>query len=155
MIPKLPLSLMCAAALSFACGPRSRADAAPPARDLATAAPAPGSPFAPALRVTVDDEVRFEFHVTNVGRKAAEVSFPDGRTHDVVVLDEAGREVWRWSDGRFFTQAIQQHVVRAGDGLAYDAAWERPAPGRYTAVASLASRDFPVTHRVPFVVPAM
>lgn len=155
MIPKLPLSLMCAAVLSFACGPRPHGDGATPTRDQATAVPAPGSSFAPALEVTVDDDVRFDFQVTNVGRTAAEVSFPDGRTHEVVVLDETGREVWRWSAGRLFTQSMQQHVVRAGDALAYDATWERPAPGRYTAVASLASTDFPVTHRVGFVVPAM
>ena len=152
MIPKLPLSLLCAAALSFACGPRSRGDA-PAARDHATAAP--GSPLAPSLAVAVGDEVRFDFTVTNVGRSAAEVTFPDGRTHDVVVLDAEGREVWRWSAGRLFTQAMQAHVVRAGDALAYGVEWERPAPGRYTAVATLASTDFPVTHRTEFVVPAM
>lgn len=155
MIPKLPLSLICAAVLSFACGPRSRGDGAVPARDQATAAPAPGSPFAPALDITVDDDVRFDFRVTNVGRTAAEVSFADGQTHDVAVVDEAGREVWRWSEGRLFTQSMQQHVVRAGDAVAYEATWERPAPGRYTAVATLVSADFPVTHRVRFVVPAM
>ena len=152
MIPKLPLSLLCAAALSFACGPRSRGDA-PAVRDHAAAVP--GAPLAPTLVVAVGDEVRFDFTVTNVGRSAAEVTFPDGRTHDVVVLDAEGREVWRWSTGRLFTQAMQAHVVRAGDALAYGAEWERPAPGRYTAVATLASTDFPVTHRTEFVVPAM
>ena len=40
-----------------------------------------------------------------------ELDFPDGQTHDFVVLDAAGSEVWRWSDGRMFTQAHAEQVL--------------------------------------------
>lgn len=96
--------------------------------------------------------MRFAFHVANDGAKKLELLFANGLTHDVVVLDSVGREVWRWSDGRLFTQAVQSKVLRASDRLAFEEAWENAAPGRYTAVATLASSNFPVEHRVAFTV---
>ncbi len=157
MNAKIPLTLVCSAALAFACGPRARNDAAAATRnDAARVARVDEStPLAPALDVTVDRAVHFSFQVVNHGKKRLEVSFPDGRTHDVVVLDTLGREVWRWSEGRMFTQAMQNRVLRTSDLLLYEEEWETPTPGKYVAVATLASRNFPVERRVEFVVPQM
>jgi Intracellular proteinase inhibitor len=156
MNAKIPLSLVCSAALAFACGPRARNDVA--ARSEATRvvrAVDANAPLSPALDVTVGREVTFSFQVMNAGKKKLEVAFPDGRTHDVVVLDSLGREVWRWSEGRMFTQAMQNRVLRTSDVLMYEEEWESPAPGHYVAVATLASRNYPVEQRVEFVVPQM
>jgi hypothetical protein len=68
------------------------------------------------------------------------------------VLDSLGREVWRWSDGRLFTQAMQNHVMRTADLMEYEEVWRTPAPGRYVAVATLASKNYPVERRVEFTV---
>lgn len=149
----VPITLLCSAALAFACGPRARNESA-----SAQGAPTrvqsvdPTSPLAPTLDVTVDDDVHFAFAVTNASKKKLEVMFPDGRTHEFVVLDSLGREVWRWSEGRIFTQSMQNRVLRASDLLRYENAWDAPAPGRYVAVATLASENFPVTQRVEFTV---
>jgi len=75
-----------------------------------------------ALAVNVNeatDGVRFDFRVTNAGGTRIEVNFPSGQTHEVIVLDTLGREVWRWSDGRMFTQVLQNKVLRSDDTLAY------------------------------------
>lgn len=156
MISKVPFTLLVSAALAFACGPRGRSESI--ARDEAVRAPRvdPASPLAPTLDVVTDaGEVRFAFAVMNAGKKKLEVNFADGRTHDVVVLDSLGTEVWRWSEGRLFTQAMQNRVLRTSDALRYEEQWEAPAPGRYVAIATLESRNFPVTHRAEFVVPQM
>jgi hypothetical protein len=156
MNAKIPLSLVCSAALAFACGPRARNDAT--ARSETTRVVRSvdaNAPLSPALDVTVGREVTFSFQVMNAGKKKLEVAFPDGRTHDVVVLDSLGREVWRWSEGRMFTQAMQNRVLRTNDLLMYEEAWEKPAPGTYVAVATLASRNYPVEQRVEFTVPQM
>ena len=96
--------------------------------------------------------MRFAFAVVNEGKKKLELNFADGRTHDVVVLDSLGREVWRWSEGRLFTQAMQNKVLRTSDSLRYEESWRGAKPGHYIAVATLASANFPVTQRIEFTV---
>jgi len=110
------------------------------------------APLTPSLDIDVTDDVRFAFHVANDGAKKLELLFADGRTHDVVVLDSIGREVWRWSEGRLFTQSVQSKVLRASDRMAFEEAWNDARPGTYTAVATLASSNFPVEQRVAFTV---
>lgn len=152
MIPRLPIGLLCAALLSFACGPRARSQshrAGARAGDRTLA----GTTLAPRLEVSVDGDARFTLRVTNVGTAAADVSFPDGRTHEFEVLDSAGRPVWRWSDGRLFTQAVQERVLRGGEALTFDARWTPPAPGRYRIVATVRSAAAPAHETATFVVP--
>jgi len=158
MIAKVPLTLLCSAVLAFACGPRARNDAL--ARDEASALARTvrtggASPLASTLDVTVDTDVSFAFEVSNAGNKKLEVNFASGRTHDVVVIDSLGNEVWRWSKGRAFTQAMQNRVLRSSDALRFDEEWDAPAPGHYTAIATLASQNYPLTRRVEFTVPQM
>ena len=151
---KVPLTLLCFSVLAFACGPRSHSEGTAAADETrrAIAPTTSNSPLAPALDVTVGDRVRFSFQVTNASKKKLEVNFPDGQTHEVIVLDTLGREVWRWSDGRLFTQAMQNRVMRTSDQLQYDEVWKDPAPGTYVAVARLASANYPVEQRVEFTV---
>jgi hypothetical protein len=153
MNEKVPFTLVCIAVLAFACGPRPRGESATDRSTARRAAPADSrAPLSPSLDVSVEDGVRFAFAVRNDGARKLEVLFPDGRTHDVVVLDSLGREVWRWSEGRLFTQAVQSRVVRASDTLRFEEAWRDAQPGSYVAVATLASRNYPVEQRVAFTV---
>ena len=73
-------------------------------------------------------------------------------THDIAVLDEHGNQVWRWSDGRLFTAAFQNKVLRSDDTLSFNESWKRPVPGRYVAVARLISQNYPQVQRVAFAV---
>jgi hypothetical protein len=150
---KVPFTLVCIAVLAFACGPRphgeSATDRAAVKRNVVANADAP---LTPSLDIDVNDDVRFAFHVANDGSKKLELLFADGRTHDVVVLDSIGREVWRWSEGRLFTQAVQSKVLRVSDRIAFEEAWNDARPGTYTAVATLASSNFPIEQRVAFTV---
>lgn len=153
MKEKVPLTLACVAVLAFACGPRSgNREAATSSAPTRSASANPRAPLTPTLSVSVDDDVRFAFRVTNAGTKRLELTFASGRTHDLTVLDSLGREVWRWSEGRLFTQAVQNRVVRASDVISFEEEWKDAAPGRYTAVATLASVNFPLEQRAEFVV---
>lgn len=150
---KLPFTLLCVAALTFACGPRQRNEASTGTRATAARVASESDlPLAPMFAVDVNEDVRFEFQVVNASDKKLEVKFADGRTHDWVVFDSLGNEVWRWSDGRLFTQAMQNKVLRTDDSLRYDGSWSDAPPGRYVAVATLSSANFPIERRVEFVV---
>src|SRR5688572_15716431 len=60
------------------------------------------------------DGVRFALAVANGSRHRLEIGFPDGHTREFAVVDSAGREVWRSSQGRLFTQAVQTKLLSAG-----------------------------------------
>jgi hypothetical protein len=151
---RIIFGLVCAAVLAFACGPRPSTGEgvgtvhAARARSAAQNGPA----LVSTLGVVVKNGVKMDFRVVNAGVKRLEVNFPSGQTHDVVVVDSLGREVWRWSSGRMFTQSLQNRVLHASDTLDYDAVWRNAPAGRYTAIATLASENFPMEQRADFVV---
>ncbi|MFI5310496.1 MAG: BsuPI-related putative proteinase inhibitor [Gemmatimonadales bacterium] len=137
--------------LAFACGPRPRGS-----EGLGTShssrALHQGAALAASLDVRVNDGVNFGFKVLNTGDQKLEVNFASGQTHELVVLDSLGREVWRWSAGRMFTQTLQNKVLRQSDALEYDASWRGAPSGHYVAVATLASANYPMEQRTEFTV---
>jgi hypothetical protein len=164
------ISLLCAGALAFACGPRSRSEPSalaltktanaksvttkPVVHSKHGAQPAREAKIDSRLKVDVNkNEVRFAFDVTNTGNKGAELSFASGKSYDIVVVDSAGREVWAWSNGRMFTQGVQNKQLGTGDSMKVNESWTRTQPGAYTVIASLNSTNFPVEQRVEFVIP--
>lgn len=139
--------------LAFACAPRSRNSES--ATRTATASRSSEPNIESALAISVGDPgegVTFDFVVTNSGGGKVEMHFPSGQTHDVFVLDSLGREVWRWSEGRMFTQLLQNKILRGTDTLVYGERWKNAPRGEYVAVARLASENYPVEERATFVV---
>lgn len=170
MNSRLIFALFGAGALAFACSPRSHSEASEPAA-LASALPLKVSaPVERAPRhssattkseakldshfdVTVDPRaIHFALGVKNVGRKHLELTFPSGKSYDFVVVDSIGREVWRWSNGRMFTQGVQNKQLSTGDSMHAKEAWTAPIPGHYTAIATLNSTNYPSEQRTEFVV---
>jgi len=148
------LPLLVAAALAFAFAsplPSHSPDSErrPGARPRVT-----GDTIAASLDVKVGEDVKFSFHVTNSSTKRVELRFPSGQTHDVVVLDPQGREVWRWSTGRMFTQSMQNKILGASDTLTFTETWHPDHAGTYTAVASLLSENYPAEQRAAFSLPS-
>ena len=151
---RITFGLLCAVVLAFACGPRaSTGDSAGAIRTSRARSSAPNGPaLVSTLDVVVKNGVAMDFRVMNAGAKRLEVNFPSGQTHEVVVVDSLGREVFRWSKGRMFTQSLQNKVLHSSDALDYDALWQNAPAGKYTAIATLASENFPVEQRAEFVV---
>jgi hypothetical protein len=174
MSSRLVVPLVCTAAIVFACGPRTKSSTAasePTGRgarvgSLDSRRPAPqkrAKRRTPGDTVPVDaslavvpiaDGIRFDLQLVNTSEHRVEIDFPDGRTRDFAVFDAAGREVWRWSRGRLFTQTVQNKFLGAGDTTVYQGRWEAKAPGTYTAVAILRSQNYPAERHVTFSVGA-
>lgn len=149
MLSRITVPLVAAAVLVFACGPRTP-------NPVAGVRPKAGADKGVSSHVMVDTAqgaVRFAIEVTNDSRKRVELTFPDGQTHDFIVLDAQGREVWKWSKDRLFTQAMQNRLLDAHDALIYAERWTPPARGRYTLVAQLNSQNYPVRQQVDFALP--
>ena len=147
------LSLILIGTVAYACGPRARS-AEPERNDSASKSKVvEGPPIVSALDVKIRDGIELTFRVTNNEPRKLELLFPSGQTHDFVVQDSLGRDVWRWSEGRMFTQAYQNKVLATGETLTLQAAWRAEVkPGHYVAIASLMSENKPVEQRTSFEV---
>jgi hypothetical protein len=106
------------------------------------------------LNVAVANQgVRLALDVKNVGDKYAEITFPDGQSYEFVVVDSVGREVWRWSNRRMFTQGVQNRQLGTGESMQLSEMWAPNAkPGRYTVIATLKSSNYPVEQRANIVL---
>jgi hypothetical protein len=134
------IMLTCAAVV-YACAPRNRTAIAAETQQQPASIARTTDSSGLALTVSESDEphaMSFELELINTG-KLMELRFPNGRTHDFVVVDEQNREVWRWSAERLFTQSLQTKQLKKGDAVRYHAQWNEAIPGRYRVIASLTS----------------
>lgn len=151
--------ILCIAAIALACGPHARhgdgdAHASVPSAKKPVTSAMTDTSLAASAKVAVGSDVDLALQVTNLASHAVEVNFPSGQTHEFVVIDSTGHEVWRWSSGRMFTQALQNRQVDANQTLSFRERWDaRGHHGKYTALASLRSSNHPVEERVDFVLP--
>lgn len=169
MVNRLLIPLCCTGALALACGPRSHPDAiATASYSMSAEDDSRAERAASRTRrakhdgklvssLTVDTKatpVRFVLAIENAGSKTIEMHFPNGQTHDIAVLDANGREVWRWAEGRMFTQALRTRPISGGDTLQLEETWDAEAHhGTFTAVATLRSTNFPMEKRATFKLP--
>jgi hypothetical protein len=72
------------------------------------------------------DTVYLTLRVTNPGDAPVELTFPTGQSFEFLV-ERNGEEVWRWSEGRAFTQAVRQISVEGSATESYEATWVPPA----------------------------
>lgn len=154
---RLILPLLCAASVAFAAAPSFAHDEKP----LASARHHSADLTAPIV-TTFDitrpkddaDKLHFTLSVRNNTPKMLEIRYPDGQTHDFVVKDFAGKEVWRWSEGRMFTSAMRSETLKGKEDTSFEESWSSKGQhGSFTAVAILRSENFPVETSVQFVLP--
>ncbi|WP_435153799.1 BsuPI-related putative proteinase inhibitor [Haladaptatus sp. DFWS20] len=98
-----------------------------------------------------DGNVEFELTVRNPGDDTVEVTFRSGLKADFAVLED-DNEIWRASDGRMFTQALQSETFDPGEERTFSGGWADPTPGYYTVVATLEIMDEDVEARTDFSV---
>lgn len=116
--------------------------------------PEPGDgPLLPSLQVyTEAQRVNFVLQVTNTATTPVRLEFASGQSADFLVLDEDGREIWRWSSEQMFTQAERTEALAAGASLRYEGEWNPEAGirGNLVAVGRLTARNFPVEQSTRF-----
>jgi hypothetical protein len=151
MQSRLVIALLTAGGIAFACGPRPNESEAASAPAIGSRPSTPTAVLATTLELSVTEAVELRLHVTNGTDRRVELTFPSGQTHDFYILDATGREVWRWSTGRMFTQGVRKSLVDSGETLSYNDRWDGPlSGGTYTAVAVLLSSSHPTEQRVEF-----
>jgi len=152
---RLILPLLCAASVAFAAAPFSHNEKPIAAARHSAEKTAPIVTTFDITRPKDDaDKLRFTLNVRNNTSKMLELQFPDGQTHDFTVKDFAGKEVWRWSEGRMFTSAMRSETLKGKGETVFKESWNSKGQhGSFTAVAVLRSNNFPVESTVQFVLP--
>ncbi len=147
MTNRLIIPLLCAATVAFARGTTNH-------KETLAASSANGnskSELTSSFSVNSNHGVEFKLDVRNNTKKMIELRFADGQTHDFVVQDASGKEVWRWSADRMFTQALQNKLVKASETATFSEDWDaKDMHGKFTAIATLRSNNHPIEERVDF-----
>lgn len=121
-----------------------RGGQAPPAQNPPAAQP--GEDLSRVLRADLDvmpervdqrGSVTFQLRVRNTSDRAVPVTMPSGQQMEFEVR-RAGGTIWRWSDGRVFTQALQMMSLAPNQSLTLTGRWnlrnragDPVPPGRY------------------------
>jgi len=173
MSSRFLIPLLCVGAIALACGPRAHNEASAPRKNqtlavqaVSKATPAlvqQGTSRAPTATHSAisaqlyvraaESRIRLALHVVNGSKKRVELTFPSGQTYDFAILDSLGREMWRWGNGRMFTQALRNRLLSGGEALDLEETIvSNLPPGRYTARGSLTSANFPIVEETEFTV---
>ena len=103
------------------------------------------------VTATTDGTVEFELTVRNPDAESRNVTFRSGLKADFAVLEDDA-EIWRASDGRMYTQALQSESFDPDVEETFKGAWPDPRPGQYTVVATLEIVEEDVEARADFSV---
>jgi Intracellular proteinase inhibitor len=92
------------------------------------------------------ERVEFELLIKNNEETPLQFEFPTSQFYEITVTDLSGNEVYRYSKGRFFLQAIQNlkiephQTYRNVESWDYKVNGKRVPAGEYTVSATLLSR---------------
>lgn len=93
-----------------------------------------------------DDAVDLALTVTNAGDDPVTLSFRTGQRVDFTAraVDD-DKQVWRYGEGRMFTQALGSETLDPGASTTYTATWSNPPAGSYEVGGELAASDTDVS----------
>lgn len=71
-----------------------------------------------------DGNVVFNFELMSHYTEPKQLMFGSGQMFEVSVTDEKGKEVYRFSDGKFFTLALVSKTINPGEALKWQDKWD-------------------------------
>ena len=146
MTNRFIIPLLCAATVAFARGTTGHKETL-----ASTTNTKAKSELSSTFVVRANTRVEFQLDIRNNTKRMIELRFPSGKTHEFVVEDASGKEVWRWSKSRMFTQGLQNKLVKAKDAAVFREEWNpQDVKGKFTAIATLPSNNHPIEERVEF-----
>ncbi|WHY02074.1 BsuPI-related putative proteinase inhibitor [Neobacillus sp. DY30] len=107
-----------------------------------------------------NEKVNFELTIKNNQQLPLSFEFPSSQFYEITVSDASGHEVYRYSKGRFFLQALQTLTIepnqtyRKVENWDYKVNGKRVPTGKYTVTATLLPRklnDKPLSNKQTLV----
>lgn len=95
-----------------------------------------------AIPTADGDAVDLALTVTNAGDDPVTLSFRTGQRVDFVARAAGGgKQVWRYGEGRMFTQVLGSETLDPGESTTYTATWSNPPAGSYEIEGELAASE--------------
>lgn len=71
-----------------------------------------------------DDKVVFDFELMSHYTEVQELMFGSGQQFEIIIRNDEGEEVYRFSDGKFFTMALIYKTLNPGESLKWQDEWD-------------------------------
>ncbi|WP_181349163.1 BsuPI-related putative proteinase inhibitor [Thalassobacillus sp. CUG 92003] len=86
-----------------------------------------------------NSSVKFEMALMNTSDTPLTLGFSSGQKYEIIVTDASGEEVYKFSEGKFFTQALQYEEIKGGERYEISETWKDAGlePGKYEASMTL------------------
>jgi hypothetical protein len=94
-----------------------------------------------------NNKLLFDITLTNRGEETIELPFSSGQQFEIIVKNEEDEEVYRYSEGRMFTQALTFIELKAGENLSWSDEWDKKLAitwipnGEYKVTAEVLVQD--------------
>ncbi|WP_053361858.1 BsuPI-related putative proteinase inhibitor [Bacillus sp. FJAT-27251] len=89
------------------------------------------------------EKVTFELVLRNGGSTPLALEFPSAQLYEIQVKDRSGKELYRYSSGKAFAQALQTVRLAPGEAISWKETWDyqgetgRIPEGEYKVIAEL------------------
>jgi hypothetical protein len=71
-----------------------------------------------------DDQMLIEFELINQHSNSQLLQFGSGQQYEIIVTNDKGEEVYRYSDGKMFTMALVYREIKPGEALRWQENWD-------------------------------
>ncbi|MGM0874586.1 MAG: BsuPI-related putative proteinase inhibitor [Bacillota bacterium] len=93
----------------------------------------------------MNNQAEFIITLKNNSNEIKKLEFPSSQKYEIIVTDENKQEVYRYSEGKMFTQAIEYVLIKPDESMQWKELWEykkdQVKPGDYEANVSILARD--------------
>lgn len=72
----------------------------------------------------LDNKVVFDFELFSHHTSPVDLTFSSGQQFELVITDASGNEVYRYSDGKFFTMMLVNKTINPGESLKWQDEWD-------------------------------
>lgn len=90
-----------------------------------------------------EHQTEFILTLANNSNEMKKLEFPTGQKYEIIVMDGNDQEVYRYSAGKMFTQAIEYALIKQGESVQWEERWEygETEPGEYKVNVSILAND--------------
>jgi Intracellular proteinase inhibitor len=91
----------------------------------------------------VNNKAQFIITLTNNSNELKKLEFPSSQKYEIIITDDNDQEVYRYSEGRMFTQAIEYALIKQNESIQWEEQWEYKnlTPGIYKVTISILANN--------------
>jgi hypothetical protein len=92
------------------------------------------------VRTDSTDGISFIYEIRNKGEQDIELVYSTSQPYEYEIYKKTGELVYRYSDGKVFTQAIREKLLPAGKSLSITVSLPKLESGEYTLIFWIAAK---------------